>query len=291
MTYDRTGKTPLIRAIFIGDHEAFANLIAAGADVNVGDRHFGKTPLIWALINPFKELKDPVRTEKIFETLMEAVPDVNKADGWGSTPLTFVDNIDVLKRLIQMGANVNATDKNGQSVLMEVARKGSIKMVEELIKNGARLSPNDIQRINTSRMRKIIREILLQHIQSPLPEESQAKRQQRTAIQQDAQHQWRTKHWKTFKEQQPQQFQQHVKNGHRARDPPPPHLSLPMRLTQAQQRLASELGWDKDLQKTKCTSDYRKAALRLHPDRGGTTQQMKTLNSLYEKIKQQRGWN
>jgi hypothetical protein len=176
------------------------------------------------------------------------------------------------------------------------------------MKNGARLSRSDIQIINDDvvRMRKKIRDMILQHNQIPLPQESDVKRAQRMERQRRAQadYQFILRHLRHRGPQHQEQYRQQFGRDPQQQEQPPQqqyaryhHWAPPTQLrvtqlTPAQKQLSRALGWDKDdIQKTKCTSEYRKAARQLHPDRGGSTQKMKTLNSLYEKMKQKHGWN
>jgi hypothetical protein len=107
----------------------------------------------------------------------------------------------------------------------------------------------------------------------------------------------------TYLSQRPvsQHFQQQQQQQQQQPPPPPPpppppqyaprNAPSPLPLTPAQQKLAAALGWNQNTQESKLKTDFKKSAMRLHPDKGGQQQDMKTLNSLYGKIKLFHGWN
>ena len=65
---------------------------------------------------------------------------INMEDGNGNTPLMYAaenGNKDIVKLLIDKGANVNKQDKNGKTPLMYAVVKGNKDIVKLLIENGA----------------------------------------------------------------------------------------------------------------------------------------------------------
>jgi ankyrin repeat protein len=74
--------------------------------------------------------------------LVELGADVNVKNKYGDTALiatidrTSIDK-DIVKLLIDNGANVNDTDRDGFTALMHAAKKGDKDIVQLLLENGA----------------------------------------------------------------------------------------------------------------------------------------------------------
>lgn len=90
-------ETTAWQAAKLGDLNALAALIDAGADINARDPR-GYSPLMLAV---------------------------------------YLGQVEVASYLIEMGADVNSTDFNGNSILMGACFKGHVTMVEMLLMNGA----------------------------------------------------------------------------------------------------------------------------------------------------------
>ena len=122
------GKTPLYVAAMNGNNDVARYLLESGADVN--KRVLGETPLH---ISVWHEHDNVVRT------LLEHEADACLSSDDGSTPLSVAalvgfTNID---ELLQKGADINATDKEGRSPLFIAARQGHLEIVQKLIQNKA----------------------------------------------------------------------------------------------------------------------------------------------------------
>ncbi len=68
-----------------------------------------------------------------------------KKEGEGLTPLALAvinDHLPVVKFLVEKGANVNFRDESGQTILHMAARTGDIRLIEYLLKNGAKKDIN-----------------------------------------------------------------------------------------------------------------------------------------------------
>jgi hypothetical protein len=118
---------------FVQSIEMLQMLIAAGADVNDGRN--GETPLIGfasseelgvGLILPMMRI------------LLDSGADINmKALNYDRTVLFYCENMQRLHFVIEAGANLNATDYNGQTALMHYAATGDDSFVEVLMGAGA----------------------------------------------------------------------------------------------------------------------------------------------------------
>lgn len=114
------------------------NLIEQGADVNAFNKRKIRTPLLEAV-----RLSD-------FETvalLVENGADVNGVSSTGYTPIlqtayragldSNADDVRICQYLLQKGAKVNVSKRDGVTLLMVLAHKNRPEMSELLIENGA----------------------------------------------------------------------------------------------------------------------------------------------------------
>ena len=111
--------------------------IEAGADVNAKDDIYGITALMWAAMNGRSE---------VVKILLDAGADVNAKTEGGTTALmlaAFLDNTEVAKILLNAGANVNARTKDGRTALIEAASEGRVKIVKTLLDAGADVNAKD----------------------------------------------------------------------------------------------------------------------------------------------------
>ena len=114
---DKSRNSPLLLAAMYGSEAVVAQLLDAVADVNKADMS-GRTPLYEAAI---------LRKWTVVERLLKAGADVNKASHVGATAshvgataLHWVARgreVDLVKQLIEMGANVNQVDEWGRTPL------------------------------------------------------------------------------------------------------------------------------------------------------------------------------
>lgn len=105
-------------------------LIECGADVNI-DTDAGETALMYAADCEDKEL-----TKK----LLTKGANPNEQDECGRTPLIRTHNADIVKILVDNGANINQVDYAKYSPLMQAAREECLDKVKMLIKLGADLN-------------------------------------------------------------------------------------------------------------------------------------------------------
>ncbi|MCF8462761.1 MAG: ankyrin repeat domain-containing protein [Rickettsiaceae bacterium] len=120
----------LFTAVMSGDLEKVASLLAAGADVDAGDK-YEATVLMYAAKSGNLD---------IAKLLLAARADVNAADKNGTTALlnaTKSGNVDIAKLLLAARADVNAADKNGTTALLNAADLGNVDIAKLLLANGA----------------------------------------------------------------------------------------------------------------------------------------------------------
>eukprot|EP01041_Mallomonas_annulata_P010267 gene10267-21424_t len=112
---DHNGKSELLRACAANDKKAVELLINAGADINVKSES-GLTPLTYSILN------DKVSPD-ILDLILEGRADVDgcigdEDDGFTLLHMTVHNgNVNLINKLLQSGADINAVDKKGRSVL------------------------------------------------------------------------------------------------------------------------------------------------------------------------------
>lgn len=122
--------TPLHHASFSNNVRSVSLLLAAGANVNAGDK-FGSSPIIHAARSNDKG---------IAEQLLQAGADINATGSFGDTPLAeavWYCHSEMTRILIAAGANVNAPSGRLGTPLYIAAKKGSENCVRLLLEAGA----------------------------------------------------------------------------------------------------------------------------------------------------------
>ncbi|MBU4305228.1 MAG: ankyrin repeat domain-containing protein [Candidatus Omnitrophica bacterium] len=166
---DSYGFTPLMIALYKKRHEAAELLLQRGADVKIVNTWNKFTALHYAVV---------YSTPEIVQMVLNARPDVNAKESRGLTAADFAKkygNIEVLgmlkkngvdipyfgdknkdivlavttgdrekiKSLIDEGANVNARDKSGTTLLMKAVNNNWPDIVEMLLRKGADAAVKD----------------------------------------------------------------------------------------------------------------------------------------------------
>jgi ankyrin repeat protein len=109
-------------------------LIERGANVNAVNRK-GQAALLQAAQEGDAD---------VVEVLLKAGADLNKADDDGLAPLSVAASARIATMLIERGANVNATNKLGQTALLIAGRKGRAGVVKALVQAGADVNKADM---------------------------------------------------------------------------------------------------------------------------------------------------
>ena len=164
-TQNNNGNTALILATMQGNIKMVEFLIKQNANVNLKNKK-NKNAMSYAYSKNDTELskvfqnngayinsKDPIflvhdlllaiinRDEYKVKQTIKLGADVNHRSTKGITPLmNSVKNYNITKILIESGADVNAKDINGYSVLAYAIVRGNKNVVKLLIKNGAKIS-------------------------------------------------------------------------------------------------------------------------------------------------------
>ena len=87
-------------------------LLKGGADINILDDYLGRSVLF-----------NPLMTPSLFDLLIEhgAYPLINKRDSSGTTPLMEVQSVEVARKFVENGANVNFVNWRNKTVLSHFA--------------------------------------------------------------------------------------------------------------------------------------------------------------------------
>lgn len=162
-TKDKLGSTALINASSEGHLEIVKFLVSKGADLNIKNK-YGYTALMKAANEGHLE---------VVKFLVKSGADVNIKDKSGDTALhnaidLFMETLkvstykgketksatlneaikkhtDIAKFLIDNGADVNAKNDNGDTVLIKASNSGNLDIVKYLVKNGTDVNAKNNQ--------------------------------------------------------------------------------------------------------------------------------------------------
>ena len=139
---DRDGNTPLFKAIFAGLEQVAEQLIMSGADLTTRNNHQ----------HGLLQLASCMGNTKIVQLLLERKPNLEAIDDDGDTPLCDAiiwGHYEIVKLLHGAGASLNATSKNGKTLLHKAAssnclsREDNKRIVEFLLENKANIAAKD----------------------------------------------------------------------------------------------------------------------------------------------------
>ena len=136
----RFGRTPLIYAIITGNNEIAKLLIRKGADLNIKGTEEGIAPLVYAI---------RMRNLEIARCLIEAGANIEILDKEGATPLInsiILGNLEIAELLIDAGANINLPEKMSELTPLEIAcRIPNNEAINMLIKHGAKITNEKVR--------------------------------------------------------------------------------------------------------------------------------------------------
>ncbi|CAL1541772.1 unnamed protein product [Lymnaea stagnalis] len=134
-----SGKSALHASIIVGRLTAMELLLKHGADVNLGD-HSSLTPLMLSVY---------VDSEAIPNLLVEHGADPNKQSADGMTALMFALKLrdysknGKIKKLVAAGTDLSKTNCKGETALMIAVQNCTTVVIDFLIKNGADVNAQD----------------------------------------------------------------------------------------------------------------------------------------------------
>lgn len=130
--------TALWLAASIGNVSIVKLLIEVGVNLDLGREYDKQTPLMATIGNSIlSETQDSVRKKRhldIIKMLIQAGANVNlkTIEGWSALHLAASRNIEVVKVLVSAGANIHAKDKWGNTAVSEAQKAGRFEIVHFL---------------------------------------------------------------------------------------------------------------------------------------------------------------
>jgi hypothetical protein len=128
---------PLVSAAFKEDLQAARELLASGVDVNIRDEDTDSTALMQAVGNGNREM---------VRLLLDAGADVNAKNGSDQTPLMMTGEnttAEIVWSLISAGAKVNRKDEQGHTPLIMAALGSNPAVIEALVEADAKVNAKD----------------------------------------------------------------------------------------------------------------------------------------------------
>ncbi len=142
--FDTYGVTPLIRMIYYNNIEAVRLLIAYGVDVNKFNRKKSLNPLMYAVQQDLPE---------IFNLLLDSGADINITNRQGISPIMVAaqyNSVKTAQMLIDAGADINAWTINRMTPLMIATYANSFGVMKLLTDAGAIMNiPGAITSVKT----------------------------------------------------------------------------------------------------------------------------------------------
>ena len=117
----------------IGKHNVFQFLLYRRANINAQNK--------WDSSCLKKAISDNDRNIETIIFICENGADVNIADNYGNTPVSYaamIGNIEILRYLHSQGGNINTTNHEQNSPLCFAATNGDIESPRYLVANGAK---------------------------------------------------------------------------------------------------------------------------------------------------------
>ena len=141
------GYTALNVACWNGKISVIIALLAAGANPNIKDEDCRVYTSLMNVIDTFYDTVDTKKKLEIVQILIQAGADVNATDNYGNSVLMFstakTRGNDITVLLIDAGADVNAPDPDGGTVLIRAIRGWVIEKIKLLLEAGANIDLRD----------------------------------------------------------------------------------------------------------------------------------------------------
>uniref|UniRef100_A0A336N437 CSON006168 protein n=1 Tax=Culicoides sonorensis TaxID=179676 RepID=A0A336N437_CULSO len=143
---DKDGRTPLQVAIESKSFKIFNYLVEYGADVYIKD--YNDTALLHSAVRSdgLKMVKLLIKNYKFDVNVKDSNQRTPLHDAISRTPLHDAisrSNLEIVKYLIDRGADVNAKDSNERTALHEVAKHSNLEIVKYFIDHGADVHAKD----------------------------------------------------------------------------------------------------------------------------------------------------
>lgn len=132
-----SGETALGMAAKYGHTEIVYALLESGARIEASD-HQGSTPLMWAVRNNHIDI-----VKELIAKIANVDPVLWQIQRTALWHAAFDGHNEIVKLLIESGADVNKTDENGVGPLFAAAQEGNTEIVKDLIKAGADIESKD----------------------------------------------------------------------------------------------------------------------------------------------------
>jgi len=142
---NKTASTPLIFSGFNGHTETSEHLLNLGADINARNIH-GMTPLTLAVMDGSVELINLLLQRKAH---IEGKPYSNSTYDYRESPLIVAAKFgqeEALNMLLNFGAQVNATDKDGNNALHFATLNSHGSIVKKLVEAGIQINAKNKNR-------------------------------------------------------------------------------------------------------------------------------------------------
>ncbi len=135
---DKSGNTTLTNAVLGKNPAVITALLKAGADVSAKDKN-GKTALQWAVTKQYAAVIDVLLKAGAGTSVLRNKAKLVAAGcvAWNTMKFMQIATLEMMADCFKAGANPNARDKEGSTLLYRVVRKGYGSAVVALLKAGA----------------------------------------------------------------------------------------------------------------------------------------------------------